>query len=965
MGSNVTLRPEAGSPGSKTRPIAPVLQGKIKFPSKMASTPPRWSAVALSAPSDGVGPALLLTVPAPPTSEWGHQRPPDGPPAQYLFGLPEGFARLCLEHRTRPSSALRAVFVAASPFAPPTTGPVGPGPGSAAAAAAIATRSGRKRTRAPIVDPAELHLDDSEDSDPPPRPRPRSNPRPPRPARATSGGLPGLLLRLSRDGHGELEILGPGGTAAGAGALRALTAWRHPRLLATDLPLPLPGAGAEYPPQGVSPHAYSDDRVEVACLVEDRGWGATPSWLEGGDGEGLPVAPPPNVARFEPVSPGPPTQTAGGGGELVGRDAPVLALAGGGDTDRGEGEGGVGKGERGPRERGDRVVLWIVRMRTTGCVLRIVPHPPGWEDWKEGGDAPSHCPLLDHPSLPALRGRLFGAARTGGSTATVHLWEGPAVGLSAAGASAPPWAAAAAVALDGDDDGSPTVPAVTVGAPAAGPWGGRGHVAADRVGTQLAQALPSLFRHPPPPPPPPSSLGGDDGGGAQTLPLLGRLWCDADGAVRTSGAPADDEPAYANSSNAALGQADGAAAADVDADAEALAACAAADARTRAREAAWLSRETVSDALSAPLPPSSSFGWPPCLLRHPPGPARAAAAASLSRLRLCLLGTGCAEPSPGRASSCLLLVREPCGADVPGGTPGPAGHVALAMEAGEGAAGACRRHLGASGADAALAGLRCLWISHRHADHAAGITGFLEAAVSARARLAAARGGTGAALAASAEARGAPPVVVVGPPAVRRLLADAGWLHGGVSIGSAPPAALFLTHAEGNDALSGPRGRPGVLLPLGPGPAALREAAAALGLRGWGWGCGAPSWEAGPPAHAAGPAAPPGGAGGTAAVPPPAGVCPPWAPPPGGGGGALPSPPPPALCPRLADIGGGRWALLSPAGPPALESTPVRHCPDAHALRLARGEEGGGVGGGASGDYRPRSRRSCRRRWQL
>lgn len=57
----------------------------------------------ISAPGDGVGPAVLLSLPSagaasgPATS---------GTLAQYLFNVPEGFARLVLEHKIRPGKML-------------------------------------------------------------------------------------------------------------------------------------------------------------------------------------------------------------------------------------------------------------------------------------------------------------------------------------------------------------------------------------------------------------------------------------------------------------------------------------------------------------------------------------------------------------------------------------------------------------------------------------------------------------------------------------------------------------------------------------------------------------------------------------------------------------------------------------------------------------------------------------------
>lgn len=56
----------------------------------------------VTAPGDGVAPALLLSLPSPAGSGGGGRLPP----AQYLFNVPDGFARLVLEHRLRPGEVL-------------------------------------------------------------------------------------------------------------------------------------------------------------------------------------------------------------------------------------------------------------------------------------------------------------------------------------------------------------------------------------------------------------------------------------------------------------------------------------------------------------------------------------------------------------------------------------------------------------------------------------------------------------------------------------------------------------------------------------------------------------------------------------------------------------------------------------------------------------------------------------------
>jgi hypothetical protein len=60
---------------------------------------PTWKAQLITAPADGIHPAILLTV--------GGSRLK----GQYLFNIPEGLSRLSLEHSIRPSTDLRAAFI--------------------------------------------------------------------------------------------------------------------------------------------------------------------------------------------------------------------------------------------------------------------------------------------------------------------------------------------------------------------------------------------------------------------------------------------------------------------------------------------------------------------------------------------------------------------------------------------------------------------------------------------------------------------------------------------------------------------------------------------------------------------------------------------------------------------------------------------------------------------------------------
>jgi hypothetical protein len=64
------------------------------------------SLTLLTAPADGVDPALLLSV-----DDCKHKTL-----AQYLFAAPEGISRLMLEHKSRPSHQFKALFLFGTDF---------------------------------------------------------------------------------------------------------------------------------------------------------------------------------------------------------------------------------------------------------------------------------------------------------------------------------------------------------------------------------------------------------------------------------------------------------------------------------------------------------------------------------------------------------------------------------------------------------------------------------------------------------------------------------------------------------------------------------------------------------------------------------------------------------------------------------------------------------------------------------
>lgn len=77
-------------------------------------------------------------------------------------------------------------------------------------------------------------------------------------------------------------------------------------------------------------------------------------------------------------------------------------------------------------------------------------------------------------------------------------------------------------------------------------------------------------------------------------------------------------------------------------------------------------------------------------------------------LEVCFLGTGAAIPSKYRNVTSLYLRLFKNGG--------------LLLDCGEGTLSQLIRLLGPAGADAALRSLHCIWISHIHADHHAGLS---------------------------------------------------------------------------------------------------------------------------------------------------------------------------------------------------------------------------------------------------
>jgi ribonuclease BN (tRNA processing enzyme) len=114
-------------------------------------------------------------------------------------------------------------------------------------------------------------------------------------------------MRLRADGHGEVRVVGPPGTARAVASLRHIVSWRHPRLFVDEVD----GGGESGP-------AYADDVVEVVALGGDgRRW-SRPAWLGGGskkaNGAAPATPPPPDYELFPPDSSNPVYARGGGGG---------------------------------------------------------------------------------------------------------------------------------------------------------------------------------------------------------------------------------------------------------------------------------------------------------------------------------------------------------------------------------------------------------------------------------------------------------------------------------------------------------------------------------------------------------------------------------------------------------------------------------------------------------------------------
>ena len=377
---------------------------------------------------------------------------------------------------------------------------------------------------------------------------------------------------------------------------------------------------------------------------------------------------------------------------------------------------------------GDTLLGYAVLLRAAGDVALFADAPCA--------EALAACATLRCPD----------AAQHPRCAAAVHM--APCAAPGAPGAAA--YAAAAAAAL----------PAATHVA-ARGDDAALGFLAAARAGARLAALSPRLFPPPPallqppaasPPPMPPARL-------------LARLRFRGDGAA----AELDEADVPPQPDVAALG-------AEALAARPRLAEMVAAlplPLRADADADAMADGSSIEHAVAPPAPLAGGNAAAAAALRAKLAAARGGSApaaappaavpvprpAPAPRGDIVFLGTGCAEPSKHRGSAGVLL-RVP-------------GFGCALLDCGEGCTGAMRRFLGPAAASAALTALRCVLVSHHHADHLLGLPGVLVAARDA-ALAAAPRG-----------ALPSPPPLVVGPPAA------AAWLAA-LPFGAASPPAAFL-----------------------------------------------------------------------------------------------------------------------------------------------------------------------------
>ena len=604
--------------------------------------PAEWSARVVGAGAEGVGPAVLLEARALPPGGARSARPL----AQYLLGCPEGFARMALEHRTRPGGGLRAVVL-------------------------------------PALTPV------------------------------CAGGLAGLLLRLSSDGHAGVRVLGPPGCSAHVLALRHVARWAHPRTEVDAFELPTKG--------GPTLPGYEDGLMAITPAVMHCSGAGTTGGREAGD----PHARPRKMQR---------------------RD---------GDT----------YGARAGHERGIAAGAWSRPHDDIPVFLRsdaLADPPMGGETWacpmvwlelKSLGGAVAMVHCCDAGNVAEIRSYLAALGRKMKVLAVFH-WSAPEV-------SSLPAYQAMCEELLGPGTGGPSdgrnfmLHGMTADRVA--------FLASRRVSVKLNMVSEELF------PLPFHSREQREKDGAVTaggVVAEVELLPSGPEPVKAAGDGKEgmepERPVWESLEELRSRLREGKP--DLEQNCRevqaALAECPqAAPAGPPAQSSVALTGNNASaaEALRASLMGRTGSTAPMPSMGAPRGSPLAAESRGTDRgagtqePEVIFLGTGCAEPSKYRSGSGIMF-RCGGGFHGPGSTPAN-----VLLEAGEGVVGQIIRQFGEVGARQEIGALACVWVSHRHADHCTGLPGVIAAWRAARA--------------------GPRPLLIIGPWPVRDWLRDSGLLE--------------------------------------------------------------------------------------------------------------------------------------------------------------------------------------------
>jgi len=536
-----------------------------------------------------------------------------------------------------------------------------------------------------------------------------------------SGGLPGLLLRLSSDGHAGVRVLGPPGCPAQVLALRHVARWSHPRTEADVFP----SSSAE----GSLGTGYEDGLVAVtAALMRCHSTGAGDrtgmgSGVAGAQGGEEPYGRPRKQQRCGTAAlPGPGTPESGqaeGTWFQPHEDVPVFLRAGG-DSD------------------------------TVGADWTC---PLVWLDLKSLGGAVAMVDCADKEDVAAVRYELAASEVKKNLLAAFHWTEPRVAALPEYGEMCKELEAGAGALNEGRHFMLQRMANARVG-----------FLASRRVTVKLNMLSEELF-----PLPFHSTQHGEKaletaaGGVIAAMDLLssGPNLKDIGDGCETGDEPArpawegldelrsrllSERPDLKDKCNEIQGAMQEAAKKSRAHSLPSQCVAQGSGSNTSAADAlrARLLGKSCASA-GSPYNVSQSTG-----VKADEDQKRVSRKACEPDTEAIFLGTGCAEPSKYRSGSGILFR---CGSN---STAPGAYAFHILVEAGEGVYGQMVRQFGEAGALQEVGALACVWVSHRHADHCTGLPGIIAARRAARA--------------------GSPSLLVVGPWPVRDWLRDSGLL---------------------------------------------------------------------------------------------------------------------------------------------------------------------------------------------